>query len=287
MSLPRITVVTPSFNQAPYLEDTILSVLGQNYPDLEYIVIDGGSSDGSVGIIRKYQRHLALWLSEPDDGQAQAVNKGFRGATGEILAWLNSDDMYLPGTLAHVATTLDPGRPELLFGNCLHFKEKDTLAFGSNVRLGHGAQNLALVDYIIQPSSFWTRQAWLQTGPLDESLEFALDWEWFVRANRKGVAFRPDDRVLSLYRIHEMHKTGTGGDRRRKELASIHRRYAGARYEQLFLRCCARGRLILWTQTWLRRAGLRRFHVPLLKVLFPMLFRGFSRSEVSDIIAML
>jgi glycosyltransferase involved in cell wall biosynthesis len=287
MSLPRISVVTPSLNQGRYLEDTIRSVLGQEYPNLEYIIIDGGSSDGSVAIIRKYEHRLAYWVSESDDGQAHAINKGFCRATGDILAWLNSDDMYLPGALAHAASMLDAGQPQLLFGNCLHFTEGSKLAYGSNVRWGHEAQDLRLIDYIVQPSTFWTREAWSRSGPLDQSLHFGFDWEWFIRAVNAGVVFRPDDKVLALYRIHPAHKTATGGERRRRELASIYGRHAGARFERLFLRCCARRTLILWAVKWLCRVRLGWFQTRILKAAFPALFHGFSRSEVRDIIAML
>jgi glycosyltransferase involved in cell wall biosynthesis len=286
VSLPKITVVTPSLNQGRFLEDTILSVLGQQYPNLEYIILDGGSNDESVGIISKYQQHLAYWVSEKDDGQAAAINQGFARASGDILCWLNSDDMYLPGTLLHVAARLDPAKSELLFGNCLHFIEGTSITYGSNVRYSHAQTDLMLTDYVIQPSTFWTRKVWQQTGLLDESLDFGFDWEWVLRARKSGVTFLPEDRYLSVYRIHKDHKSGTGGEQRRKELAVIYGRYAGARFERLYSRCCATKSLAA-VRKWIHRARLTRIESRFLKVAFPRLFRGFKRNEVRDVITML
>lgn len=287
VSVPKITVVTPSFNQGQFLEETILSVLGQRYPNLEYVIMDGGSTDGSVEIIRRYEQHLAWWVSEKDRGQAAAINTAFGKASGDILAWLNSDDMYLPGTLSYIAARLNPERDELLFGNCLHFVQNAPMAFGSHVRPSHEQTDLTLTDYIIQPSSFWTRKAWLQTGALDDSFDFAFDWEWFIRARKAGVTFIPEDKYLSVYRIHDDHKTGTGGERRRKEIASIYGRHRGSRYEHLYSQCCNARSPILAIRKWLRRTRLTRIETRLLKLLFPRLFRGLGRNEIRDLITML
>jgi glycosyltransferase involved in cell wall biosynthesis len=287
MSCPKITIVTPSYNQGQFLEQTILSVLGQQYPDLEYFVVDGGSTDNSVEIIKRYENQLAGWVSEKDRGQAHAINKGIGMSSGDLIAWLNSDDFYLPGTLSFVAEHLDSTRTELLFGNCLHFVHNQRASYGSDVLKEHKTRDLLLADYIIQPSSFWTRQAWLSAGPLDESLHFGFDWEWFIRAWRAKVEFKPQERYLSAYRIHGDHKTGIGGEERRRELASIYGRYAGESYERLFCRCCSARPQIALLRRWLGRFRLARFEASLLKASFPGLFRGFRQNEIGDMMTML
>jgi glycosyltransferase involved in cell wall biosynthesis len=227
---PRITIITPSYNQAQFLEQTILSVIGQQYPNLEYIILDGGSTDGSVDIIKKYAQHLSHWESGPDGGQANAINKGFAMATGDIVGWLNSDDMYMPGALLYAAKALDNlSVPQIIFGNCLHFDEqKPRSARGSNVVQDHQFVELRLADYIIQPSSFWTKKTLDVVGPLDTTLNYVFDWEWYIRAQQKEVKFTPVSEFLSLYRKHDTHKTGTGGSARLTEIVKVYDRYNSA-----------------------------------------------------------
>jgi len=222
----RISVVTPSFNQAEFLEQTILSVIGQNYSELEYIIMDGGSTDGSVEIIRKYEKKLSFWISEKDNGQSHAINKGFNRATGDILLWLNSDDMLLPNVLKILNEEVVKRGDAVYFGNCIHFEETDKLkTWGSNaLGLARNA-DIKDVDYIIQPSSFWTRKVYEDIGPLSESLHYGFDWEWFIRARIAGIPFFPVNKVLSLYRIHEKHKSSEGSGKRSSELLSIVRKY--------------------------------------------------------------
>ena len=222
---PRITVVTPSFNQAQFLETTIRSVLGQCYPNLEYIVMDGGSTDGSAEIIRRHESALAFWISEKDGGQAAAINAGFTRATGDILCWLNSDDFFLPETLHRVAEWLgkSAGGPDLFYGACLFFSDEGR---GAKVVRppNHDPALLRQTAYIIQPSCFWTRRLWEQTGPLDETLAYAFDWDWFLRATAHGQ-FAHCAEILSAYRHHPAHKSGSGGVRRREEILAVVRRH--------------------------------------------------------------
>ena len=154
--LPRITVVTPSFNQAAFLEQTILSVLGQCYPNLENLVMDGGSNDGSRAIIERHAPQLAHWQSQPDGGQAAAINAGFARATGDILCWLNSDDYFLPGTLHRIARAFGTraSEPALIYGSCLFFREGAAPSAKILTAKPFDAARLRMTAYIIQPSAF-------------------------------------------------------------------------------------------------------------------------------------
>jgi glycosyltransferase involved in cell wall biosynthesis len=209
-SWPRMSIITPSYNQGEFLEETIRSVLLQGYPNLEYIIIDGGSTDHSVEIIHKYEPWLAYWVSEPDRGQSHAINKGLARTTGEILAWLNSDDLYEPDVFVLVAERLmAPTGSAVVFG--------DALVIDDHGRLVHLYRGVDRPLYrklcywrgwdIPQPTVFWRRQVYGQVGPLDESLDLALDYEWFLRVSQR-YCFEHLHHVLARYRFHRRSKTG-------------------------------------------------------------------------------
>ena len=181
-----VSIITPSFNQATYLEQTILSVLGQDHPRIEYIVVDGASTDNSVDIIRKYESKLAWWVSEKDNGQADAVNKGFARATGEIIAWLNSDDYYLAGAVS-AAVRIFEEHPEvvLAYGNMLavdeHGKTFNTLNYKQLT-----LEDLLCFQIIGQPAVFMRRSALEATGRLDPAFHFLLDHHLWIRLAQQG-----------------------------------------------------------------------------------------------------
>jgi glycosyltransferase involved in cell wall biosynthesis len=280
---PRISVITPSYNQAPFLEETIQSVLFQGYPNLEYIIIDGGSEDESVEIIKRYEKHLSYWHSEKDKGQADAINQGMRLSTGEVVCWLNSDDLYLPGTLMEVGRRFlgETEQCRLIYGSAFtaHQTERE-IQGGSRVAGNFDAEALTYSDYIVQPSTFWTRKLWLEVGELNVEYHYVLDWEWFIRAS-KITEFEHVLKFLSIYRLHPLHKTRSGGLQRIREINEIVKRHAPASWRELYKIVFARHQRILET-----RRLLMRMRIPgssyLLPLLFPsVLFKEGSRSRVN------
>jgi glycosyltransferase involved in cell wall biosynthesis len=224
--LPRISIVTPSLNQARYLETAIQSVLSQDYPNLEYIIRDGGSTDGSVDILRRYESRLAQLAVEPDGGPAEAINRGFAAATGDILAWLNADDLYLPGALRAVAAAFT-NQPEarLVYGEGWYIDEAgERIEPCRFVRRRFDRRYLVNRDPILQPAAFWRRSVWEGTGPLDTSLRWVFDWEWFIRAYGQ-TAFHYVPVELACYRIQPQALTRTGGLARQLEHGRVTRRY--------------------------------------------------------------
>ncbi len=185
--LPLVTIVTPSYNQADYLEQTMLSVLGQDYPNLEYLVVDGGSTDGSLEIIQQYADRLAWWVSEPDKGQADAINKGFARATGKYVAWLNSDDLYLPGTIQNAVETLEQF-PEagMVYGNLLSINARGEHV--NTIRYRPFALEDLLAFFIIgQPTVFMRRSVLEKVGYLSEEYHYLLDHHLWLRIAAKSV----------------------------------------------------------------------------------------------------
>lgn len=222
---PLISIVVPSFNQGEFIEQTINSVLGQCYANLEIIIIDGGSTDQTLDIIKKYASSIKYYVSEPDNGQAQAINKGFRVATGDILGWLNSDDMYLPCTFLKIADVIGKSKaPKLIYGGCINFLEgkEDTCGY---LPPKFEAEKLTYLDYIVQPSSFWSRSLWEIVGEINESYHYVLDWDWFIRA-AKVCELTPIRDYFSMYRRHDRHKTSIGGAQRAQEIIKVVETYA-------------------------------------------------------------
>jgi glycosyltransferase involved in cell wall biosynthesis len=206
--LPVVSIVTPSRNQAQFVERTIKSVLDQNYPNLEYIFQDGASADGTNLIVEKYRLQLKQIESCQDTGQANAINRGFRHATGDILAWLNSDDILLPGTIAYVVNFfLKHPEVDVVYGHRIIIDEHDQ-EIGRWILPPHDQNILIWIDYIPQETLFWRRQIWEKAGGhIDESYHFALDWELLLRFRDVGAKFIRLPRFLAAFRAHSYQKS--------------------------------------------------------------------------------
>jgi glycosyltransferase involved in cell wall biosynthesis len=208
MTLPRLTIITPSLNQAQFLERTMRSVLDQGYPDLEYIVMDGGSTDGSVDILRRYDDRLAYWVSEPDEGQSWAINRGIERATGDVIAYINSDDYYLPGTFAAALPLFEDPSARWVAGASEYWEDGtlDTV-LPATQPVGPRAQWLRTSWYVPQASSFWRRDVFDEFGLLREDLHFVFDTEFGLRLALGGVLPRTLDRNLAVRFNHPEAKS--------------------------------------------------------------------------------
>lgn len=207
---PKISIVTPSFNQGKFIEETIRSVLLQNYPNLEYIIIDGGSTDETVAIIKRYAQWISCWVSEPDEGQSDAINKGIKKCTGEIFNWLNSDDWYMPGALYEVANAFIADRKlQIVSGHENHIGLNGEILFHEGTFLTSSLEKTIELCEVAQPSTFFKFNAIKEIGGVSEDLHYIMDGEIWVKLLLLcgQDKFKKIQQVLVNFRLHEKSKT--------------------------------------------------------------------------------
>jgi glycosyltransferase involved in cell wall biosynthesis len=265
-----ISIVTPSYNQVQYIEKTIQSVLSQDYPHIEYLIVDGGSTDGTVNIIQKYEDKLAYWISEKDGGQTDAINKGFAQARGDIFAWINSDDTYEPGAVTVAAKYLQE-HPEvgMVYGDCNYINEFSQVigkfkAAQTNYRLLRRG-----LTRIPQQTMFFRADLWKQVGPLDPSFYFAMDYDLWTRlAERTEIKYTPQ--TWANFRLHTSGKSILADDRCWPEMMRVHYRDGGSFFSVIVAKYYIRKLMSPWLN-W------RRLHLLKVKSKVPWNSSDMSR----------
>ncbi len=250
---PLVSIVTPSFNQAAYLEAAMNSAFEQNYSNIEYLVIDGGSTDGSLDLIKKHSARLAKWVSEPDRGQTDAINKGFASATGKYMSWLNADDRLLSGAVGEAVEFLE-AYPEvgMVYGDADYIDSKGRI-------VGHFPA--AQTDYsalrrgyvhIPQQTAFWRRDLWEQVAPLDPGFVFAMDYDLWVRlAKISPLKYLP--RTWAQFRLHDESKTLQNDQRAWDEMLKVHFREGGSWFSIIGMKYWLRRLVAPWIHARRRR----------------------------------
>lgn len=225
-SLPLVSIVTPSFNYGQFIEDAILSVRNQDYPNIEHIVIDGGSIDNTMEILEKYQKEYNLkWISEPDNGQSDAVNKGFRMAKGQIIGWLNSDDVYFAKDVFSYIVREFKANPkiEVIYGDNACINENNLILKVRRIpNFNH--QRLLRLDFISEPSTFFRRSV-IEKYELDITLDLPMDYEYWLRLTRNNIEFKHVTKILSAERIHTAMKTRSRWEEMKSETRKVQEKY--------------------------------------------------------------
>lgn len=233
-TMPRVSIITPSYNQGQFITETIESVLAQTYPNIEYIVMDGGSTDDTLAILKQYDGRLQ-WYSEPDEGQTDAINKGFRRATGDIIAWLNSDDLYFPDTVETVVNYLLKSPDHMfVYGDVVAIDDRGKV-YGRrhHVHQTNFHELLHGSDPIVQPGSFWRKTLWDELGELDTNLHYVMDYEYWLRiAQRYPLYYLP--KALAKERIYANAKTYHGAMQRIEEIDQVTKAYGNDAFPTSF-----------------------------------------------------
>ena len=236
--MQSISIITPSYNQGQYLEQTINSVLGQNYPNLEYIIIDGGSTDGSVAIIKKYAEHLKYWVSEKDRGQASAINKSLQYCTGEIFNWLNSDDYLQPDALQKINEAFNGRQVDLVAGKVNNFSEKKNEVIANQHLSATGLMRWDKGVQFVQPGVWMRREKFIACGGLNDEFNYAFDWDMMVRYLLFFPTVKYLEDVLVNFRLHAASKTVAAADKfLEEEGLIIEALYANPVYKKLHPVC--------------------------------------------------